>query len=207
MLDEFAVEKLKQIKAGFAALQAENAELRAELDKQRTVNATLFENSVALVVHQRTAAELAEARAYADKLAAGLPEGMLPKDVENLRAANAQMAARIVELELDDTLNRKLIESITNQFDKAHVRIAELEAARRWIPVGERLPEGDNVVLTLNQHSGFVTKGYYVAGRGVYGYWWQYYPERGEMHPSYMPKSDPVTHWMPLPAAPEVNHE
>lgn len=36
--------------------------------------------------------ELAEARAYADKLAAGLPDGMLPKDVENLREANLALA-------------------------------------------------------------------------------------------------------------------
>jgi cell division protein FtsB len=32
MLDGFAVEKLAQIRAGFAALQAENEELRAELE-------------------------------------------------------------------------------------------------------------------------------------------------------------------------------
>lgn len=37
--------------------------------------------------------------AYADKLAAGLPEGMLPKDVEVLREANASMAARLAEAE------------------------------------------------------------------------------------------------------------
>lgn len=36
--------------------------------------------------------ELAEAKAYADKLAAGLPDGMLPKDVENLRKANLALA-------------------------------------------------------------------------------------------------------------------
>ena len=33
-----------------------------------------------------------EALAYADKLAAGLPEGMLPKDVEVLRDANLALA-------------------------------------------------------------------------------------------------------------------
>lgn len=36
--------------------------------------------------------DLTAARLYADKLATGLPEGMLPKDVENLRNANAKMA-------------------------------------------------------------------------------------------------------------------
>lgn len=37
--------------------------------------------------------------AYADKLAEGLPEGMLPKDIENIRQANVTMATRIAELE------------------------------------------------------------------------------------------------------------
>jgi hypothetical protein len=45
------------------------------------------------------AARIREFEAYADRLAEGLPEGMLPKDVESLRDANAQMATRIQELE------------------------------------------------------------------------------------------------------------
>jgi hypothetical protein len=36
-----------------------------------------------------------EARAYADKLAEGLPDGMLPKDVEVLREANTGLAAEV----------------------------------------------------------------------------------------------------------------
>lgn len=36
-----------------------------------------------------------EARAYADKLAQGLPVGMLTKDVENLRDANAKLATEV----------------------------------------------------------------------------------------------------------------
>jgi len=36
-----------------------------------------------------------EARVYADKLAEGLPEGMLPKDVEVLREANLNLATNI----------------------------------------------------------------------------------------------------------------
>ena len=39
--------------------------------------------------------ELDEAREYADKLAEGLPEGMLPKDVEVLREANLGLATNI----------------------------------------------------------------------------------------------------------------
>jgi hypothetical protein len=41
--------------------------------------------------------ELAEMTAYADKLAAGFPEGMLPKDVEVLREANAKLAEEVSE--------------------------------------------------------------------------------------------------------------
>ena len=40
-------------------------------------------------------ADLVASRSYADKLAAGLPEGMLPKDVENMRNANAKMAGEL----------------------------------------------------------------------------------------------------------------
>jgi hypothetical protein len=36
-----------------------------------------------------------EAREYADKLAEGLPEGMLPKDVEVLREANCGLASEL----------------------------------------------------------------------------------------------------------------
>lgn len=41
---------------------------------------------------------IAELAAYVDKLVAGLPEGMLPKDVEILREQNWKMAERIAEL-------------------------------------------------------------------------------------------------------------
>jgi hypothetical protein len=54
--------------------------------------------------------ELAEMTAYADKLAAGFPEGMLPKDIEVLREANAKLAEEVCEyrgllIELYNDLN------------------------------------------------------------------------------------------------------
>jgi hypothetical protein len=52
--------------------------------------------------------ELEESRAYADKLAAGLPDGMLPKDVEVLRKANGDFAA---QLETARALLRDLLDS------------------------------------------------------------------------------------------------
>ena len=147
------------------------------------------------------------------------------KDRANFAALQAELdaaRARIAELETDDELNRKLIGSITKQFDKARARIAELEAeadaadacaiaqdgriaeleaARRWIPVGERLPDRGQTVY------GWINPVSYLPGHGK------------EM--TYMPMLNPgypwrstwdmatysaldITHWQPLPAVPEV---
>ena len=74
--------------------------------------------------------------------------------------------------------------------------IAELEAAQRWIPVSERLPEDGETVFVII-HDGFerFENGNEVA-RLTYlgnGNWWSWESER------YV-----VTHWMPLPNPPEV---
>ena len=66
-------------------------------------------------------------------------------------------------------------------------RIAELEAERRWIPVGERpLESGTFFVLLKN---GEVTKDWTFIDGGRY-YWWNHGAN--------------ITHWMPLPTPPEV---
>ena len=79
---------------------------------------------------------------------------------------------------------------------KLVARIAELEAAQRWIPVSERLPEDGETVFVII-HDGFerFENGNEVA-RLTYlgnGNWWSWGRER------YV-----VTHWMPLPNPPEV---
>jgi chromosome segregation ATPase len=56
-----------------------------------------------------------EAREYADKLAEGLPEGMLPKDVEVLREANLNLATELT--------------AVTEQRDEAREKI---EFSREW---------------------------------------------------------------------------
>jgi len=77
---------------------------------------------------------------------------------------------------------------------KAH--IAELEAAQRWIPVSERLPEDRVTILAAFNNREILTAKYYKYYEGfgsVENYWriegWH---------------SGNVTHWMPLPEPPEV---
>ena len=70
------------------------------------------------------------------------------------------------------------------QLEAELARIAELEAERRWIPVGERLPEEKQSVLALD--------------RTGTAYHWEYSKCLSNIFVGY------YTHWMPLPKPPEV---
>ena len=76
---------------------------------------------------------------------------------------------------------------------------AELAAAReaqRWIPVGERLPEvGVRVDILRTCPDGY---DYQNGCLTADGYWWSEILACKLKH---------VTHWMPLPPAPEVSNE
>lgn len=63
-------------------------------------------------------------------------------------------------------------------------RVAELEAAQRWIPVKERKPENDDYVLC------YPVIGYIFVGEFTGKRWYE--NEDVDM-------TDYVTHWMPLP--------
>ena len=67
--------------------------------------------------------------------------------------------------------------------------IAELEAAQRWVPVSERLPENISNVLILSRGEQLIA-----SYHSKYSLW-------------YVPFVDKpvVTHWMPLPKPPEVS--
>jgi len=86
--------------------------------------------------------------------------------------------------------------------DALSARIAELEAAQRWIPVGEQLPDpndGHNVfVLTVEDLDDpriyGVGYGSYYIGKDCLPSWSLDFDAYGNF----------VTHWMPIPEPPEV---
>lgn len=74
---------------------------------------------------------------------------------------------------------------------------------QKWIPVTERLPDGEDEVLMSTEHGGQVV-GYYDSKRREWLSWsdeyFEYYGLCGNM--------GKVTHWMPLPEPPkEGEHE
>lgn len=78
-------------------------------------------------------------------------------------------------------------ESIERTFDD----IAVLREAARWIPCSERLPEKEVAVLCLYQGVyGPIVAQFFRDGGGTA----HFYGQSG---------SQPITHWMPLPAPPE----
>ena len=78
--------------------------------------------------------------------------------------------------------------------DALNARIAELEAAQRWIPVSERLPEIGVRVLFYNNFIKNIHKGWYSGDEWV--------SEIGVFYNG--DKLIRITHWMPLPQPPEV---
>ena len=69
-------------------------------------------------------------------------------------------------------------------------RIAELEAAQRWIPVSERLPEGYVKVIAFAKDCMNVD--------------WVLPEDLREVGKGAFARLYNVTHWMPLPEPPEV---
>lgn len=78
---------------------------------------------------------------------------------------------------------------LISDIETAEARIVELEESRRWIPVGERLPEPAHHVLVSESYWSDITIGIYFADR----YEWQ--GENGR-------ELTAVTHWQPLPLSP-----
>ena len=112
----------------------------------------------------------------------------------------AELEATVeIHADISNAYEKRISEivSLSNKANaKLQSRIAELEAAQRWIPVSERLPEDRATVLVAFKNREILTATYYKHYEGFGGvenYWhiegWH---------------SGNVTHWMPLPQPPEV---
>ena len=74
---------------------------------------------------------------------------------------------------------------------------------QEWIPVEERLPENDVMVIGYTPCDGFMFVGYYHEEKKYD--WRQWYIVTAMRSTKVMKKK--VTHWMPLPLAPEVKND
>ena len=105
---------------------------------------------------------------------------------------------------LADYSVREVGRAILKELDMLRNRIAELEAERRWTPVGERLPELGQVVsvIDMNDKDSHLDNLHQVAvwvelkGVKMFGF---------VTNTSWV--SSDVTHWMPLPELPEATHD
>lgn len=103
-----------------------------------------------------------------------------------LKAIDIAKQAQVgIELSYFDVLSLSgEINSLKEVIAMQGARIAELEAAQRWIPVSERLPELYEKVIVFNE-GGYMKVDFLCHMRGDFMY--------SDMK---------VTHWMPLPESP-----
>jgi hypothetical protein len=74
-----------------------------------------FDYDLLVSENMRLKQELKESQEYADKLAQGLPVGMLPADIENLRETNAHFAQKIFEMEAKLSKMSNVITALENK--------------------------------------------------------------------------------------------
>ena len=131
-------------------------------------------------------AKIAEWKSLDDYRADFFKNALGTVSLEHIVVRWKELVARIAELEADIVNRKRLSDVDIEVMRNQQARIAELEAARRWVPVGERLPEDGNPVL-------------------AYGYsLWTAHYVKGEWYDDVMDERIYITHWMPLPAVPEV---
>ena len=97
---------------------------------------------------------------------------------------NGEAQAKIQALEAEYAISNRELLIKQVEINRQSARIAELEAAQRWIPVSERLPKEKQSVLALD--------------RTGTAYHWEYSRSLSNIFVGY------YTHWMPLPNPPEV---
>jgi predicted RNase H-like nuclease (RuvC/YqgF family) len=140
-------------------------QLRCSLDLARQNNILQDYNKILGQELQDTKQERDELKAYADKLADGLPEGMLPKDVENLRNANAGLAEDLRKAKLKRGEALAALEQtcatntkIRREIEEAHREIAKLKASSNenyW----ELSRQRGNMLHALHEISAAVKRG------------------------------------------------
>ena len=118
---------------------------------------------------------------------------------DNYHYAAHDMAYRDLEreckrLEADYIISNRELLVKQVEIQRLTTRIAELEAERRWIPVGERLPEPYTRVLACIK-SGYMEVDYMYSEPIV------------DVGIADFNSLDNVTHWMPLPTPPEATHD
>lgn len=123
---------------------------------------------------------------------------MKDQELVNALSEHAEWA-RANEWETPITLG----DDLTEAADRIEAQAKEIEKLRgqvpRWIPVEERLPEYGVRVLATDMYEGDDYTGIWTREEykdDADGCW---YDDHGWWH-----ASDDVTHWMPLPKAPEV---
>jgi len=89
---------------------------------------------------------------------------------------------------------------VVKELIEARKRIAELEARNRWIPVSERLPDPETYVLAVRNNNEVVRDMAFINDENCW------VTDCGFLEGDLFGDSDGnvVTHWMPLPDAPEV---
>lgn len=168
------------------ALQSRIAELKKDLSNKEIEYTDLWDDALAL---QARIAELEEEN---ERLAQLLHDEMSQLEIatEQLSRNNGEAQAKINALEADYVISNRELLVKQVEIQGLTARIAELEAAQRWIPVSERLPEPYTRVLACIK-SGYMEVDYMYSEPIV------------DVGIADFNSLDNVTHWMPLPPSPE----
>jgi hypothetical protein len=167
------------LNARIAELEAENAELK---ERVAMLDVTAVYKSLGEMGYID----------QVDKLNARIAE--LKEVIEMLIDQQREVKNHLIDKNLH-------IDSLYEEGYKLQQRIAELEAAQRWIPVSERLPEFNKVVavIDMSDKDSHLCNVYETA---------MLVEVRGDTRFGFIGHSgwdsSDVTHWMPLPELPEV---
>ena len=113
---------------------------------------------------------------------------MNEKDTEKLITAYAGDLQEIITHIEGKT--KTVSEVMTNNLARLRAELERVKAENEWIPVSVRLPREDEVVIVVNEQMTVFPSWYH----GTF-----FYQQAEDLSPV----SFPVTHWKPLPAAPE----